>query len=196
MPWGRGGIGSTKHGKSGHSGPSPRAKFHRALDASREDRDKEEAKKQAAIWIGARSIEGGTPAPLTATQHIRSVARPNLAAGLVAGMAAVINHPATGLPRSDQARTERPYRILPNPPPFRGSRTRQARSQQPRARVIAEEFGIAHVAAERVHALVAAHVHHLEDRGAAPRRRCEEAGPGANGRRRASGQVRRAGRSP
>jgi hypothetical protein len=36
MPWGRGGIGSTKHGKSGHSGPSPRAKFHRALDASSE----------------------------------------------------------------------------------------------------------------------------------------------------------------
>jgi hypothetical protein len=30
-----------------------------------------------------------------------------------------------------------------------------ARSQQPGARVIAEEFGIAHVAAQRVHALVA-----------------------------------------
>jgi hypothetical protein len=46
MPWGRGGTGSTKHGKSGHSGPSPRAKFHRALDASREDREKKRPKNK------------------------------------------------------------------------------------------------------------------------------------------------------
>jgi integrase len=42
--------------------------------------------------------------------------------------------------------------------------------------MIAEEFGIANISAERVHALVAAHVHHFEDRGAAPRGRCQEAG--------------------
>jgi hypothetical protein len=76
----------------------------------------------------------------------------------------------------------------PNLTVFRGARSRdlppcalppagQARSQQPRARVIAEEFGIAHVAAQRVHTPMAALVHHLEDRGAAPRGRCEEAGP-------------------
>ena len=68
------------------------------------------------------------------------------------------------------------YRILPNPPPFRGSLTKQARSQQPGSRVIAEEMGIAHIAAQRVHTPMAALVHHFEDRGAAPRRRCEEAG--------------------
>jgi hypothetical protein len=34
--------------------------------------------------------------------------------------------------------------------------------------VIAEELGIAHVAAQRVHTPMAALVHHFEDRGAAP----------------------------
>jgi hypothetical protein len=53
----------------------------------------------------------------------------------------------------------------------------QARSQQPRARVIAEEMGIAHIAAQCVHTPMAALVHHFEDRGAAPRGRCQEAGP-------------------
>src|ERR1700680_2010367 len=49
-------------------------------------------------------------------------------------------------------------------------------SQQPRAGVITEEFGIANISAERVHALVAAHGHHPEDRGTAPAARCQEAG--------------------
>jgi hypothetical protein len=38
----------------------------------------------------------------------------------------------------------------------------KARSQQPRARVIAEEMGIAHIAAQRVHTPMAALVHHLK----------------------------------
>jgi hypothetical protein len=54
---------------------------------------------------------------------------------------------------------------------------RRAVSQQLRARVIAEEMGIAHIAAQRVHTPMAALVHHLEDRGAAPCGRCEETGP-------------------
>lgn len=36
MDKGRGGMGSHKHGISGHSGPSPRAKLMTALDANRE----------------------------------------------------------------------------------------------------------------------------------------------------------------
>jgi hypothetical protein len=39
---------------------------------------------------------------------------------------------------------------------------RRAVSQQPRARVIAEEMGVAHIAAQRVHTPMAALVHHLE----------------------------------
>ena len=67
--------------------------------------------------------------------------------------------------------SRRPRRPQPLP------RVRGGSSQQPRARVIAEEMGIAHIAAQRVHTPMAALVHHFEDRGAAPRGRCEEAGP-------------------
>jgi hypothetical protein len=34
---GRGGMGSHKHGISGHGGPSPKSKLMRALDANREE---------------------------------------------------------------------------------------------------------------------------------------------------------------
>ncbi len=36
MQQGRGGMGSHKHGISGHSGPSPRFKFMRTFEANRE----------------------------------------------------------------------------------------------------------------------------------------------------------------
>jgi hypothetical protein len=35
MQTGRGGMGSHKHGISGHAGPSPRAKYMRALEDNR-----------------------------------------------------------------------------------------------------------------------------------------------------------------
>ena len=56
MSWGRGGMGMSKHGKSGRGGPSPKAKFHRALDANKEGREKKRPKNKLRYGSVAEAV--------------------------------------------------------------------------------------------------------------------------------------------
>jgi hypothetical protein len=49
-------MGMSKHGKSGRGGPSPKAKFHRALDANKEGREKKRPKNKLRYGSVAEAL--------------------------------------------------------------------------------------------------------------------------------------------
>ena len=50
MQQGRGGMGNHKHAISGHSGPNPKAKFMRALDANRMTEAEKQRKPKNPVY--------------------------------------------------------------------------------------------------------------------------------------------------